>query len=69
MKREVLTCDVCRRELPLRGVRGQTTRRVIRTWHFPGFRPEDSSPEHVCGECWVEMCSVARAALSMGVVG
>lgn len=62
MKREVLTCDVCRRELPLRGVKGQIIREVKRGWHWPGFGIEPKEPDHICEECWAVMVEAAHTA-------
>ena len=60
MKREVLTCDVCERELPLRGIKGQIIREVKNTWHWPSFKPEPWKPDHICCECWDAMLVAAR---------
>lgn len=60
MKREVWTCDVCERELPLVGVKGQTTREFKKTWHWPSFRPDTQrEPGHICDECWGVMAATA----------
>jgi hypothetical protein len=62
MRREVVTCDVCERELPLSGVRGQVVREVKRTWRWPSFRPESWEPDHICEDCWGGMVEAARDA-------
>lgn len=63
MKREVRTCDVCDRELPLRGVRGQTTHKVVRVkswWHWPLNEPKPWEPDDICEDCWDAMVKAAR---------
>lgn len=62
MKREVLTCDVCDRELPLIDRKGQIIHEVKRGWHWPSFGVERREPDHVCEDCWNGMVTAARKA-------
>ena len=62
-ERSVKTCDVCDRELPLRGVKGQLVRNVrkVRVWWCWWGKPDNQwEPEDVCEDCWGHMVVSAR---------
>lgn len=67
--RNIITCDVCEREIPLRhritvgftGTRlGQHSYRRLRTTWWYGLNRERDTIHDVCDECWNEMSRILR---------